>query len=111
MQVQWYTHTKNIDIRNRIEEIAGPIDCFLGAVIRKKLTWFGHVQRAKGTLANTILQGTVEGSRTRGRPRRQWIDDIVKWTGEELGKLARMAEDRVVWRRLVSRCVASTAPG
>ena len=67
--------------------------------------------RAKGTLANTILQGTVEGERLRGRPRRQWAYDIESWTGEKLSNLLRLAEDRVGWRCLVNRCVASTAPG
>ena len=78
---------------------------------KKKLTWFGHVIRAKGSLANTILQGMVEGSRPRGRPRRQWTNDIETWTGHKVQSLIRLAEDRVEWKRLVVRCIASTAPG
>jgi hypothetical protein len=45
-------------------------------VSKRKLRWFGHVTRAKGTLANIILQSTVEGNRKRGRPKRIWMDDV-----------------------------------
>ncbi|KAL8610882.1 hypothetical protein ACOMHN_056737 [Nucella lapillus] len=37
----------------------------LSVVKRRKLTWFGHVNR-HDSLAKTILQGTVEGGRRRG---------------------------------------------
>ena len=46
----------------------------------KKLRWYGHVVRAKGTLANTILQVKVEGKRSRWRPTRQLLDDVKEWT-------------------------------
>jgi len=111
LQIHWTSHTKNIDVKKRIEDLAGPVESFINQVKRKKLTWFGHVSRAKGTLANTILQGTVEGSRSRGRPRRQWVSDIEAWTNMKLPELLRMTEDRVKWKSFVSRCIASTAPG
>ena len=110
LRVHWTSHTKNTEVRKRIEDLAGPVDSFVGQVKRKKLTWFGHVIRAKGTLAN-VLQGTVEGTRNRGRPRRQWVSDIEAWTEMKLPELVRIAEDRLKWKSLVSRCVASTAPG
>ena len=34
------------------------------------------IARVKGTLANTILQGKVRAKRLRGRPARQWLDDV-----------------------------------
>ena len=36
-------------------------DTLLEIVKKRKLRWFGHVVRVKGTLANTILQGKYEG--------------------------------------------------
>ena len=111
LQVHWTTHTKNSDIKQRIEDLAGPVESFLCAVKRKKLTWFGHAIRGKGTLTNTILQGLAEGTRSRGRPRRQWINDVESWTGLKTSQLTRLAEDRVKWKSFVRRCVASTAPG
>ena len=111
LNVHWSTHTKNVDIQKRIADLSGPVESFLSTVKKKKLAWYGHVTRAKGTLANTILQGTVEGSRNRGRPKRQWVKDIESWTGQNTSSLLRVAEDRVEWRRIVHHCVASTAPG
>ena len=43
----------------------------------KRLTWFGHVTRMKATqIPNMALHCNVEGNRARGRPRRQWIDNV-----------------------------------
>ena len=41
------------------------------------------VVRAKGTLANTIPQGKVEMKSSRGRPSRDWSNDVKEWTGQE----------------------------
>jgi hypothetical protein len=40
-------------------------DGLLTVAKKRKLRCFGYVTRAKGTLANIILQGTVEGNRKR----------------------------------------------
>ena len=39
------------------------------------------VARAKGTQVNTVLQGKVEENMSRGRPTKQWLDDVKEWTG------------------------------
>ena len=40
-------------------------------------------------LTKTILQGTAEGGRKRGRQRKRWEDNIKEWTGLELAKSQR----------------------
>ena len=55
---------------------------FLTSVKRRKLKWYGHVTRSSG-LAMTILQGTVQGGRRRGRQRKRWEDNIKEWAGLE----------------------------
>ena len=72
-------------------------------IAKTKVRWFGHVVRSKGTLRNTILQGRVEGERSRGRPARQWLDDVKEWTGLSLDETWREPEDRVAWRNRDSR--------
>jgi len=32
-------------------------------------------------LALTVLEGSVDGLRHQGRPKRQWMDDIEEWSG------------------------------
>ena len=79
----------------------------LAIVKRRKLAWFGHVTR-HNTLSKTILQGTVEGGRRKGRPRKSWTEDIKVWTQAEMPALLEKASDRHRWRRLSS--TASSCP-
>ena len=66
-------------------------------VIRRKLKWYGHVTRSDGQ-TKVILQGTVEGSRRRGRPKKSWSDNIAEWTGTSLAETQAMAHNRQEWR-------------
>ena len=44
--------------------------------------YFGHVARGSARqLALTVLEGSMEGTRYLGKPRRQWLNDIEDWTG------------------------------
>ena len=41
-----------------------------------------HVTRGSaGNLALAVLEGSVDGLRHQGRPKRQWKDDIEEWSG------------------------------
>ena len=78
----------------------GPYEDLLTTVKRRKLKWYGHVTRSSG-LAKTILQGTVQGGRRRGRQRKRWEDNIKEWTGLPWNIALRKAENREEWRKLV----------
>ena len=52
-------------------------------------------------MTKTILQGTVKGTRKRGRQRKRWEDNTKDWTGLEFGESVRAVEDREGWRRIV----------
>ena len=56
----------------------GNYDSLLTVVKKRKCRRFGHIVKAKGTLANTILHGKLEGERKRGRPARQRLGDIKR---------------------------------
>ena len=92
-------HNTNEEVRKQIQSI-GPFDDLLTTVKKRKLKWYGHVVRIKG-LAKTILQGTVQGQRARGRQRKRWEDNTREWTGLKLGEALREAEDREGWRELL----------
>jgi len=50
--------------------------------VRRKLQLFGHVWRMDDDrLVKTVMLGMVDGDRTRGRPPRRWVDDIIDWCG------------------------------
>ena len=68
-------------------------------VVQKwKMKFFGHHVRA-GRLTKVLLQGKVEGTRGRGRPRRSWTDDLDDWSGHSLATLCRKAINRKEWRK------------
>ena len=72
------------------------IEDLLTSVKRRKLKWYGHVTRSSG-LAKTILLGTVQGGRRRGRQRKRWEDNIKEWTGLEWNIILRKVKNREEW--------------
>ena len=53
------------------------------------------------SLAKTILQGTVQGKRRKGRQKKRWEDNIKEWTGMDFASSTRAAEDRTRWKGIV----------
>ena len=105
--VSYKDHITNEEVRRRIENAIGPQVDLLTIVRQRKLKWYGHTTRSSG-LAKTIMQGTVNGGRRRGRQKKRWEDNIREWTGLDLGNTLRKAEDRKEWRAVVKR--SSAAP-
>ena len=99
--ISWEERKTNVFVRNKVKEQAGPQEPLLARVKRRKLAWFGHVTR-HNTLPKTVLQGTLEGGRSRGRQRKCWMDNIKEWTRLDSPTLIRKAEDRADWRRLAA---------
>ncbi|CAM4371522.1 unnamed protein product [Leuciscus chuanchicus] len=95
-------HITNVEVKARIESAIGSYEDLLSSVKKRKLNWYGHVTRSSG-LAHIILQGTVQGSRRRGRQRKRWEDNIRGWTGLELNDTVRKAENREEWKKLVAK--------
>ena len=73
--ISYRDHITNDAVRDRIRQAIGPYDDILTTVKKRKLKWFGHVSRSSG-LAKTILQGTVQGGRRRGRQKKCWENNI-----------------------------------
>ncbi|XP_078665790.1 uncharacterized protein LOC144908131 [Branchiostoma floridae x Branchiostoma belcheri] len=103
LRVSWTEHRTNASV---LEEL-GIGRSLLHMIRRRKLQYFGHVLRAQN-ISTHILQGRICGSRSRGRPRRRWVDDIRDWTGRSLADCTQMAKDRDGWRKLV--LYATTVP-
>ena len=98
--ISYRDHITNGEVKDRIGNAIGPYEDLLTSVKRRKLKWYGHVTRSSG-LAETILQGTVQGGRRRGRQRKRWVVNIKEWTGLEWNIILREAENREEWRKLV----------
>ena len=104
LRISYMEHKTNEYVRSRVTFLAGPHEPLLATVKRRKLGWFGHTTCCNG-LSKTILQGTLEGSRRRGRQRKSWTDNVKDWTGLTMPVLLARAQDRPGWRAL-SREVA-----
>ena len=99
LSIPWQARKTNEYVLAQITSLAGPQEPLLATVKRRKLSWFGHVTR-HNTLPKTVLQGTLEGGRRRGRQAKAWMDNIKEWTRMDSPTLIRKAEDRNGWRTL-----------
>ena len=67
--IAYRDHMTNEEEKARIGNTIGPFEDLLTSAKRRKLKWYKQVTRSSG-LAKTILQGTVQGGRRRGRPKK-----------------------------------------
>ena len=102
--ISYKDRVTNEHVRKTIVKYIGPYEDLLATVKRRKLTWYGHVTRSDG-LTKVILQGTVEGSRRRGRPKKSWSDNIVEWTDKSFAETQAMAHNRQDWRELTRKSI------
>ena len=97
--ITWQEKKTNEYVRSQVALLDGPQEPLLAIIKRRKLQWFGHVTR-HNTLPKTILQGTLEGGRKRGRQQKSWFDNIKEWTRMDSPTLLKTAENRACWRQL-----------
>ena len=65
-------------------------------MLKLKLS-FGHLMRRADSLEKTLLLGTIEGRKRRGRQRMRWLDGITDSMDMNFRKLRKMVKDREVW--------------
>ena len=90
LHISWKDRVTNEKVR---EKVAIQKSQLLTQVKRLKLGYIGHTKKHP-SLERTILEGTMEGIRGRGRPRAQWVDSIEMWMGMSAVKAGRLAQDR-----------------
>jgi len=72
----------------------------LDTVKARKLAHYGDTMTKQGScLEKAIMQGTMSGTRRRGRPGTAWMDNINTWTG--LLVVNQITEYRDKWRKYV----------
>ena len=64
------------------------------------MSYFGHRMR-HDSFIKTVIQGYVVGKRIRGRPRKNWMNNIMEWSGSEmdLTQILQATLYRDGWRR------------
>ena len=89
----------NLFVRAEIEKRIGHNTALLDIVLQRKLSFYGHISR-HDNLCKTIMQGYVEGKRNRGRPKRNWMNDLTEYTFLSLGNLLEKPWNRDEWKKL-----------
>ncbi|KAL4705114.1 hypothetical protein ACJJTC_009745 [Scirpophaga incertulas] len=77
----------------------------LSSIVQGRIfTFFGHVSRRNdASVERLVVQGSVEGTRARGRSPMRWTDQVKAAVDGLLYECTRRAAVREEWRRLVKR--------
>ena len=90
----------NAYVKETITILVGKYEPLLTTIKRRKLSYYRHLCR-HDSLSKTIMQGRVEGTRVRGRPKKDWMVNIIQWTDKTVGELVEKVKDRNGSRRFV----------
>jgi len=92
-------HIRNIDIKERL----GIRTDLQHRVQIRCLRYFGHVERmGPDRHSHIALHVWVDGVRSKGRPRRRWMDNIEK-DCETTVEATRLARNRQEWRSFMMK--------
>ena len=111
LKISYKERKTNVLVNNLINEKVGSYVPLLDIIMRRKMTKFGHITR-HDSMSKTIIQGYVEGNRKRGRPKKNWLNDIFEYSNLPLQQLLVIAKDRYKWKKLIKTfsCSPLTMP-
>ena len=91
LRINWQDMVRNEDIRKKISKEETIIDI----IKKRKLRLFGHICRMDDKrLIKHLVFGKMDGKSRRGRPYREWLDDITEWCQRSVHDLFHLAQDR-----------------
>ena len=73
VRVPWTARRSNQSILKKISSEYS----LEGLMVKLKLQCFGHLMPRTDTLEKTLMQGKIEGKRSRGQRRMRWLDGIT----------------------------------
>ena len=98
----WNLHLTNEELYKNIPKISDTIR-------KQRLSFAGHCWRSKDELASDLLLWIPKhGKRSRGRPRKSYIDQLKEDTMLKIEELPTAMNDRNEWKLRVMKCRASS---
>ena len=76
LRISYIQKITNAEVRERVNQKRN----LLQKVMERKLRMFGHIARMEDNRAiKNVMLGVMNGTGRRGRPAREWMDDIIEW--------------------------------
>lgn len=98
LRIDWGDMIPNQDIRRRISKE----ETIVNIIRRNKLGLFEHICRMRDNrLIKHVLFSQMDGKSRRGRPCREWLDDITESCERSEHDLFHLAQDRRAWKNLI----------
>ena len=93
-RISWTDKVTNEEVLRRVNAKRQVIP----TIKMRKTAYFGHMIR-RDDIQRQLLEGKIEGTRSRGRPRIEWTDNISEWTKiKRYNEMVITAQDRPKWR-------------
>ena len=89
-KISWKDKISNVEVLERV----GVERDLMNMLRSKKKSWMGHVLRGDGLLKE-VIEGRMEGSKPRGRPRLGMLDDLITSSYVDM---KRKTEDSEGWK-------------
>jgi len=100
LRIGWTQRINNTELYKRVQLKENIMQKLIG----RKLGLFGHICRMDNSRKiKALMFGRMDGTNKRGRPHREWLDDVSEWGRASLQELSRAALDRRKWKDLVKK--------
>jgi len=98
LKIPWTEFVSNETVLGKVKEERQ----ILTTITQRQLKFFGHVVRENG-LEKLVLEGKIDGLRSRGRQRKKYLDDLVAAVGcLRKGELFHLTQDRERFKCIVA---------
>ena len=102
MKVSWKEYKSNEEVLSMINSKRMLVEM----IKRRKLAYFGHLVR-RDDIQRLLLDGKINGKRSRGKQRLTWADNITEWIGMKYNECIRVAQDRGRWRSMTANLLGA----
>ncbi|CAG9832941.1 unnamed protein product, partial [Diabrotica balteata] len=99
LRISWIDHCTNVSILEQLKVK----ERLLKQIQQRNLQYFGHIARRTGTMEKLILEGIVEGKRSRGRSPSRWVDQTKTLINQGLHEAEQLVQDREGWREILKK--------